>query len=88
MPPRVVRRRLEAQHADAVQEGAGLLGDTGVCEIAAAGPYKFIGSGGIGVLKLYKFIWFGDIDAPKAYKFRGSGVVSINDTLTPAAGDT
>ncbi len=34
---------------------------TGVCEIKAAGPYKFLGFGGIHVTKPYKFMWFGDI---------------------------
>ncbi len=38
---------------------------TGVCEIKAAGPYKFIRVGGIDVTKPYEFIWFGDIHAAK-----------------------
>jgi hypothetical protein len=37
----------------------------------AAGPYEFIGFGGIDVTKPYRFIWFGDIDGPKPYEFRG-----------------
>jgi hypothetical protein len=38
-----------------------------------AGPYKFIGFGGIDVTKSYKIICFGDIDTPKPYKIIGSG---------------
>jgi hypothetical protein len=41
----------------------------------AAGPYTFIGFGGIDVTRPYQFIWFiwfGDIDTPKPYEFMGS----------------
>ncbi len=41
--------------------------DPGVCEIKAAGPYKFTGFGTIDVTKPC------DIDGPKPYEFTGSG---------------
>ncbi len=53
--------------------GGGSSGATGVCEIKAAGPYKFIVFGGIDVTKPYKYVWFGDINARKPYEFLGSG---------------
>ncbi len=51
----------------------GIRGDTGVCEIKAAGPYQVIGFGAINVTKPYEFIWFGDIESPKPYEFKGAG---------------
>ncbi len=45
------------------QESTGPV-ETSVCEIKAAGPYKFIGLGAIDVAKPYEFPWFGDIDGP------------------------
>ncbi len=57
-----------------------MLRNSGVCEIKAAGPYKFIGFGAMDVIKPYKSTWFGDIHGPEAYKFMGPGGVCFADT--------
>jgi hypothetical protein len=59
-----------------------IFGDTGVCDMKAAGPHEFIGFGAMDVTKPYKFIRFGDIDGPKPYEFIGSGGFYIANTGT------
>ena len=66
---------------DASHSWADLREDTGVCEIEAAGPYKFTGFGAIDVSKPYKFIWFGDIDDPKAYELLGPSSFYLGDLM-------
>ncbi len=60
---------------------------TVACEIKAAGPYKFIGFGGVDVTKPYKGIGFGDIDAPEPFEFTGSsGFYFANTGINPTDG--
>ncbi len=56
---------------------------TGVCEKKAAGPFKFIGFGGIDVTKLCKFTGFCVIDAPTPYEFIGPAVCISQTPLWP-----